>query len=68
MIQYAVTLKEGEWTVFEDAVVMVSGLSRSAAIQMAQRLAFAAEDRGEAVELIIQDYTGAVETRWSGRA
>lgn len=68
MIQYAVTLKNGEWTVFKDGSPMTSGLSRSAAIETAETLAFDAEERGEAVELLIQDYTGALDRRLSGQA
>ncbi|CAN5209960.1 hypothetical protein BH11PSE2_BH11PSE2_07190 [soil metagenome] len=66
MIQYAVTTKNGEWTVFQDAAVLTTGLSRSAAIEMAERLAFEAEERNEPVELLIQDYTGDLKRKLSG--
>jgi hypothetical protein len=66
MTQFAVTLKNGEWTVFRDGEPVTSGLSRSAAIEMAEGLAFDAEERGESVELLIQDYTGALGRKVSG--
>jgi hypothetical protein len=64
--QFAVTLKSGEWTVFKDGEPFRSGLSRSAAIELAERLAFDAEERGDSVELLIQDYTGALGRKVSG--
>ena len=66
MIQYAVTLKEGDWTVFKDGHAVASGMSRSAAVEMAEGLAFDAEDRGETVELLLQDYTGELAHKVSG--
>ena len=66
MIQYAVTLKDGDWTVFQDGEPLEHGMSRSAAIQMAKDLAFAAEERGDAVELLIQGYYGDMSRRLSG--
>lgn len=68
MVQYAVTLKEGDWTVFSDGKAIESGLSRSAAIQMAKDLAFNAEERGETVELLIQGYYGEMSRKLSGGA
>jgi hypothetical protein len=65
-VQFAVTLKDGEWTVFKDGAVHKTGLSRSAAKAMAEKLAFDAEAKGHAVELVIQDYTGEVTGRRSG--
>jgi hypothetical protein len=41
-------------------------LTRSAAIEMAKSLAFAAEERGEAVELLIQGYYGDMSRRVTG--
>lgn len=67
MVQYAVTLRDGDWTVFRDGVPRTTGLSRSAAIEMAKELVFQAEERGEAVELLIQGYYGEVSRRVSGR-
>ncbi len=66
MVQYAVTLKLGDWTVFKDGEAIASGMSRSAAVQMAEGFAFDAEERGEAVELLIQDYTGSLSHKVSG--
>lgn len=66
MVQYAVTLKNGDWTVFRDGEPLERGLSRSAAIQMAKDLAFDAEERGEAVEVLIQGYYGDMSRRVSG--
>ena len=68
MIQYAVTLKNGEWTVFEAGKAIAGGLTRSAAIETAERLAFIAEEKGEAVELVIQDYNGELHERRSSGA
>jgi hypothetical protein len=66
MVQYAVTLKNGDWTVFRDGEAMERGMTRSAAIQLAKDLAFDAEERGEAVELLIQGYYGEMSRRLSG--
>jgi hypothetical protein len=66
MVQYAVTLKDGDWTVFRDGEPMERGMTRSAAIQLAKDLAFEAEERGEAVELLIQGYYGEMSRRLSG--
>jgi hypothetical protein len=68
MVQYAVTLKDGDWTVFGDGAPLAAGLSRSAAIQMAKDLAFEAEERGEAVELLIQGYYGDMSRKVTGVA
>jgi len=66
-MQIAVITKDGDWSVFTDGALLEHGGSRSACIQRAEAIAFAAEERGEAVELLIQDYTGEVKTRLSGR-
>jgi len=66
MVQYAVTLKDGDWTVFSDGEAIEHGLTRSAAIQMARDMAFDAEERGEAVELLIQGYYGDISRKLSG--
>lgn len=66
MVQYAVTLKDGHWTVFSDGAPVAGELSRSAAVQMAKDLAFDAEERGEAVELLIQSYYGELSRRLTG--
>jgi hypothetical protein len=66
MIQYAVTLKDGDWTVFSDGKAIERGLSRSAAIQLAKDMAFKAEERGESVELLIQGYYGDLSRKLTG--
>ena len=66
MVQYAVALKDGDWTVFNDGQTIASGMSRSAAVQMAKDLAFEAEERGESVELLIQGYYGDLSRRVTG--
>jgi hypothetical protein len=66
MVQYAVTLKDGDWTVFKDGAPIERGLSRSAAVQMAKDLAFEAEERGDSVELLIQGYYGDMSRRVTG--
>jgi hypothetical protein len=63
MVQFAVTQKDGEWTVFRDAEAVFSGMSRSRAIEQAETLAHDAVDAGEATELLVQDYTGELVTR-----
>lgn len=68
MVQYAVTLKDGDWTVFRDGKPMESGMTRSGAIQLAKDLAFAAEEKGEEVELLIQGYYGDLSRRLTGGA
>ena len=68
MVQYAVTLKDGDWTVFSDGTPVANKLSRSAAVQMARDLAFEAEERGETVELLIQGYYGDLSRRVTGSA
>jgi hypothetical protein len=66
MVQYAVTRKDGEWTVFSDGTPVAGELSRSAAVQLAKELAFEAEERGETVELLIQGYYGELSRRLTG--
>jgi hypothetical protein len=68
MVQFAVTLKDGDWTVFRDGRPLEHGMSRSAAVQMAKDLAFDAEERGDAVELLIQGYYGEMSRRLTGAA
>jgi hypothetical protein len=68
MVQFAVTLKDGDWTVFNDGQAMASELSRSAAVQMAKDMAFEAEERGETVELLIQGYYGELSRKITGAA
>lgn len=66
MVQYAVTKKSGEWTVFRDAEPILSGVTRSAAIEHAKSLAYDAEERGEDVEVLIQGYHGQLDRKVTG--
>ena len=68
MVQYAVTLKDGDWTIFQDGKPIEHDLTRSAAIQLAKILAFEAEERGEVVELLIQGYYGDLSRKLTGGA
>lgn len=63
MVQYAVALKEGEWTLFRNGEVLVRGLSRSRAVEQAEVLAADAREAGQEVELLVQDYIGALKRR-----
>lgn len=45
---------------------MASGLPRSEAISLAERLAFAFEEASEDVQLLVQDYSGELHARYSG--
>lgn len=67
MVQFAVTLKDGSWTVFRDGVAVETDMSRSSAVQMAKDLAFEAEEQGQPVELLIQGYYGDLSRRLSGQ-
>lgn len=66
MVQYAVTQKDGHWTVFHDGAVIERDVTRSAGIELAKTLAFEAEARGETVELLIQGYTGELSRKLTG--
>jgi hypothetical protein len=66
VVQFAVALKNSEWTLFKDAVPLISGMSRSEAVERAEALAFQAEEEGDDVELVIQGYTGALKQSRSG--
>ena len=66
MVQYAVALKDGDWTIFKDGEPIEHDLTRSAAIQLAKILAFESEERGELVELLIQGYYGDVSRKVTG--
>jgi hypothetical protein len=63
VVQFAVALKDAEWTIFRDGEVLVRGMSRSRAVEEAESLAQEAVQAGVAVELLIQDYLGEVVTR-----
>ena len=66
MVQFAVAKKNGDWTVFSNGQPVAQDLTRSAAVQMAKELAFAAEERGETVELLIQGYYGELSRKVTG--
>ncbi len=68
MVQFAVTLKAGNWTVFKDGQPIADDMSRSGAVQMAKELAFEAEESGETVELLIQGYYGELSRKVTGLA
>ena len=66
MVQFAVAQKNTHWTVLKDGVAIDHGMSRSAAIAMAEAMAFDAEAAGEGVDLVIQRYSGDLVERHSG--
>lgn len=63
MLQYAVTLKGGEWSLFRNGDVLMRGMSRSRAVERAEDLAAEAREAGEEVELLLQDYFGLLTRR-----
>lgn len=65
MVQFAVVIKESEWAVLKDGQVISRGMSRSDAIKEAEQLAFDAEESGD-VEILVQEYSGELKTRYSG--
>jgi hypothetical protein len=65
MVQFAVVQRGTEWTVLRNGESVAEGMSRSQAIELADRLAFEKEEE-EDVEVLVQDYTGEVQARYSG--
>ena len=65
MLRFAVVQKGSDWTVLRDGQPLAGGLSRSQAIALADQLAFESEET-EDVEILVQDYTGEVQARYSG--
>lgn len=65
MLRFAVLQKGSDWSVLRDGQLLANGLSRSQAIALADRLAFDSEET-EDVEILVQDYTGEVQARYSG--
>jgi hypothetical protein len=65
LVQFAVVRRGMEWTVLRDGEQVAEGMSRSQAIELADRLAFEKEEQ-EDVEVLVQDYTGEVQARYSG--
>lgn len=64
-MQLAVIQRGAAWAVLKNGAPIEEGLRRSDAIALAERLSFEAEE-AEAVELLVQDYTGELRTTWSG--
>jgi hypothetical protein len=65
VVQFAVVMKESEWAVLRDGQVISRGMSRSDAIKEAEQLAFDAEESA-GVEILVQEYSGELKTRYSG--
>jgi hypothetical protein len=65
VIQLAVIQQGAAWAVLKNGSPVQEGLRRSDAIALAERLSFEAEE-AEAVELLVQDYTGELRTTYSG--
>jgi hypothetical protein len=65
MVQFAVVQRGAEWAVLRNGEPMAEGMSRSQAIELADRLAFEKEEE-EDVEVLVQSYTGEVQARYSG--
>ena len=65
MVQFAVVLKSGEWTLFRNGEVLAQGMSRSRAVERAEELAADAREAGDKVELLVQDYIGELKPRRS---
>ncbi len=63
MIQFAVAMKGGDWTVFRNGEVLAAGMSRSRAVERAEDLAADAREAGEDVELLVQEYLGELRRR-----
>ena len=65
MVQLAVIQQGPAWAVLRNGAPVGQGLRRSDAIALAERLSFEAEE-ADAVELLVQDYTGEVRASYSG--
>jgi hypothetical protein len=66
VVQLAVIQQGTDWAVLKNGSPVEGGLRRSDAIALAERMSFAAAEKAEAVELLVQDYTGEVKTSYSG--
>jgi hypothetical protein len=66
VIQYAVTKKNGEWSVFREGLVIATDMTRSAAVEMAQALARQEAEAGAEVLVLTSDYYGRLEPRYLG--
>jgi hypothetical protein len=65
VVQFAVIQQGPAWAVLRNGSPVEEGLRRSDAIVLAERLSFEAE-QAEAVELLVQDYTGELRATYSG--
>jgi hypothetical protein len=65
VVQLAVIQQGAAWAVLMNGSPVKEGLRRSDAIALAERLSFEAEE-AEAVELLVQDYTGELKATYSG--
>jgi hypothetical protein len=65
VVQLAVIQQGPAWAVLRNGAPVGQGLRRSDAIALAERLSFEAEE-ADAVELLVQDYTGEVRASYSG--
>jgi hypothetical protein len=65
VIQLAVIQQGPTWSVLKNGAPVEDGLMRSQAVALAERLSFEAEP-SEAVELLVQGYTGELRAKYSG--
>jgi hypothetical protein len=66
MVQIAVIQQAGDWKIQRDGVLLGAGVTRSAAIELAQALAFQAAEQGQEVEILIHGLAGQLEQRYLG--
>jgi hypothetical protein len=66
VLQLAVIQQGADWAVLKNGSPVEQGLRRSDAIALAERMSFDAVEKAEAVELLVQDYTGELKTSYSG--
>jgi hypothetical protein len=65
VVQLAVIQQGADWAVLRNGAPVEQGLRRSDAIALAERLSFEAEE-AEAVELVVQNYSGELRATYSG--
>lgn len=66
MSSIAVIQQDGDWKIQRDGHVLGAGVTRSAAIELAEALAFRAAEEGHQVELLIQELSGRLKPRYLG--
>jgi hypothetical protein len=66
LMQIAVLLKDGAWTILRNGGVLGTAITRSVALELAHALRFQAEAEGWQVEFVSHDPLGELKTRWSG--